>query len=88
MKMRSHFDKVQARQLYESHYACAIWHDKSYPICFTLPEFYGNTVTHNDKMIDSMADIQSSPIEKSMHKKHNEDATTLNGPFIDGLRLA
>ena len=87
VKLRSHFDKVQGARFYESHYACAIWYDKSHPICFTLPEFYGDTVTHNDKMINSMADIQSSPIEKSMRKKHIEGATTLNGPFIDGLRL-
>ena len=77
MKLRSHFGKVQGGQFYESHYA------KSHPIRFTLPEFVGNI--HNDKMRDSMADIQSSPIEKSMCKKHNEGATTLNGPFIDSL---
>ena len=85
MRLRSHFDNVQAGQFYESHYACTVGYDKSYPIRFTLPEFYGDMVTHNDKMIDSMADIQSSLIEKSMCKKHNEGATTLNGPCIDGL---
>ena len=93
LKLRSHFDKLQGGQFYESHYACAIWYALNVRriasgICFTLPEFYGGTVTYNDKMIDSMADIQSSSIEKSMRKKHNEGATTLNGPFIDGLRLA
>ena len=86
--MRSHSDKVQGGQCYESHYARTIWYDNSHPIRFTLPEFYGDTVTHNDKIMDSMADIQSSPIEKCMRKKHNEGATTLNWPFIDGLRLA
>ena len=68
--------------------ACNIWYDNSHPIRFTSPEFYGDTVTHNDKIMDSMANIESSPIEKSMRKKDNEGATTLNGPFIDGLCLA
>ena len=56
-------------------YACTIWYDKSDPIRFTFPEFVGDMV-HNDRMIDSLADIQSSPIEKSMRKKHNGGATT------------
>ena len=43
-------------------------------ICFTLPEFYGDTVTHNEKTIDSMADIQLSPIKKSNYEKDTTKA--------------
>ena len=52
-------------------------YDESHPIRFTtLPEFYGDTM-HNDKTMDSMADLQPSPIEKSMHKRHMMKAQLL-----------
>ena len=39
-----------------------MWYDESHLICFTQPEFYGDAVTCNDKMMDSMADIQPTVI--------------------------
>ena len=45
-----------------------------------LPEFYGDMLTHNDKTMDAMADIQvntTEPHRKFMRKEHTINAQLL-----------